>query len=141
MSQQTICTARSSGAVSRIARRLSSALVGTAALSLLAVSVHAEDAPAASSAALHKRVDYSDLDLSKPADAHLLYARLQRAAADVCGDPGVKDLRAMRWRRKCMKEALASAVIDVDHIAITELYNANNRIKLAAEPAQGTPRS
>ena len=48
----------------------------TALLALGIVSAHAEDATT--------QVSYSDLDLSRPADAKVLAARLQDAATSVC---------------------------------------------------------
>lgn len=48
----------------------------TALLALGTVSAHAED--------VTTQVSYSDLDLSRPADAKVLAARLQDAATSVC---------------------------------------------------------
>lgn len=141
MSQYKTCMTRSPAVVPDIVRRLSSAVLGVAVLSLLAVSVEAADAPASHGYEIvHKRVDYSDLDVSRHAGVNTLYVRLRRAAASVCEDPGMKGLRELRWHQKCADEALASAVRRVSHAALTELYVANNKPKSISQPAQSVPQ-
>ncbi|MFO1427047.1 MAG: UrcA family protein [Steroidobacteraceae bacterium] len=60
-------------------------------------------------------VQYADLDLDRMAGARLLYGRLQRAAAQVCGNPlrtGSRIVSA-HWQQ-CTAQAVADAVAALD---------------------------
>lgn len=85
-------------------------LLGTAAA--VAPAIASAAAPAASAADTiteSKVVRYYDLDLSKPADAARLYARIRHTAAQVCpstwGDSP---------QRECFDAAVAAAVAHVN---------------------------
>jgi UrcA family protein len=108
---------------------------GVAALSFGAASAHASDQ---SDAAIAKTVvDYSDLDLSKEADVRSLYARLQRASNRVCGDN--KDLRNLSMKRvydACYEQSLSRAVDAVNHSAVTAMFAAESRTKVAGRAAK-----
>jgi UrcA family protein len=59
-------------------------------------------------------VSYQDLDLSRPADARVLYQRLQRAAQSVCSEPASYELaRHAAWER-CVAVTLKDAVARVN---------------------------
>lgn len=108
---------------------------GVAALSCGAALAHPADqnAPEAAKAV----VKYTDLDLSKEADARSLYARLQRASARVCGD--FKDLRVLAVKRNydvCYQESLSRAVDAVNHSTVTAMFAADRRIKMAGRVAK-----
>jgi UrcA family protein len=70
-------------------------------------AAYAADAPSI-------KVSYADLDLSRPADAQVLYRRLKQAAAGVCGS-SVRPAELLRydiWRR-CYDPALHNAVMQI----------------------------
>ena len=122
----------------RTARRVAWTAIGVASASLLSVNAQAADDPYA---APQRTVDYSDLDLSVPADADTLYARLQRAAKRVCGRGDGKDLRKASRQRECYRESLAAAVATVNHNSVTALYKADKSIQLAERRDDAAPRS
>lgn len=108
---------------------------GFAALSFVGASAHASDQSDAVSAQVV--VNYTDLDLSKEADARSLYARLQRAAERVCGDN--TDLRNLSMKRvydACFQKSLSRAVNEVNHSAVTAMFAADSRVKVAGRAAK-----
>lgn len=119
-------------------RRIAWTAVGLAAVSLLSINAQAGDDP---DAAPQKAVDYSDLNLSVPADADRLYTRLQRAAKHVCGPSDARDLRKASKQRDCYRESLATAVAAVNHHSVTALYRSDKSIKLAQRRVEPAPRS
>lgn len=119
-------------------RRIAWTAIGIAAASLLSINAQAGDDPYA---APQKAVDYSDLDLSVPADADRLYTRLQSAAKRVCGRADIRDLRKTSKQRECYRESLAAAVATVNHNSVTALYKADKSIKLAERRDGTAPRS
>jgi UrcA family protein len=78
----------------------------TALLALGTVAAHAED--------VSTQVTYSDLDLSKAADARMLAARLQDAATSVC-------LKANP--ENPMPQAMQNCVSTSVHMAMTRIQN------------------
>ena len=58
-------------------------------------------------------VRYSDLDLSRPEDAHRLYVRIERAAQSVCDAPPVADLPRIQASKRCIQQAVSDAVAQV----------------------------
>jgi len=54
-------------------------------------------------------VRYDDLNLDSEAGAKALYARLERAAEQVCPTAGVRDLNRLRALQVCQEEAIARA--------------------------------
>ena len=73
---------------------------------------------------LTKTVAYGDLNLESDQGAKVLYARLRRAAQDVCAPlEDSRDLeRKVIWQ-KCVDNALASAVRQVNKPRVDALYN------------------
>ncbi len=59
-------------------------------------------------------VHYADLDLSRPADTQVLYRRLERASAAVCGRMDPMNLGARERWQHCYRDALQRAVMQVD---------------------------
>ena len=59
-------------------------------------------------------VNFADLNLDHPAGATALYVRIMRAARAVCESPGLRDLAAVQRADKCINEAIARAVAQVD---------------------------
>jgi len=72
-----------------------------------------------------RAVHYSDLDLDRSADAGRLYARITRAAGQVCRH-SVDHLsaRAQAALSKCVKTAVADAVDRVGHPNLTAVHAA-----------------
>jgi UrcA family protein len=68
-----------------------------------------------------QRVNYADLDISKPAGAKALYSRIVNAAKHVCEVNGYKDLAAMHRVQLCTDRAIDNAVRDVDSPALSAL--------------------
>jgi UrcA family protein len=68
-----------------------------------------------------KRVNFADLDISKPAGAHVLYGRIVAAARQVCELNQFQTLAAKRLMNNCIDHAIDKAVRDVDSPAVTAL--------------------
>jgi UrcA family protein len=105
------------------------AAFGVAALSLGAVAAHADPVKAV--------VNYSDLDLSRAADARSLYARLQKASDQVCSV--YKDTRNLTRKRlfeACYQDSLTRAVDDIGHASVQAVFVADERIRLASRPSK-----
>ena len=83
-------------------------------------------------------VDYHDLDLANPDQAAVLYTRIQRAAKTVCPLYTILDLERVQVWRRCYKEAVANAVLSVDHPMLTALHEGTGRTRLAARHTEGS---
>jgi UrcA family protein len=91
-------------------------LCGAIALCTLQVTARASDDGLPT-----QRVSYADLDISKPAGAKVLYARIVSAARHVCALSGYSDLGSMQWTNKCTDQAIDKAVKDVGAPALSAL--------------------
>ncbi|HEV7984964.1 MAG TPA: UrcA family protein [Steroidobacteraceae bacterium] len=70
-------------------------------------------------------VSYHGLDLSRPADARVLYARLRRAAGAVCQPVSEMELsRHLAWEQ-CYRAALERAVNQLNAPQVLALYRAD----------------
>jgi UrcA family protein len=114
--------------------------IGVATVSLLSVNAHAAGAYATDAPA-QRTVDYTDLDLSAPTDANVLYARLQKAAKMVCEPFESRDLRMLGQHKVCYQQALSSAVATVNHTAITALYQSDKNLRFASRRSDVPSRS
>jgi UrcA family protein len=71
-----------------------------------------------------RTVQFADLYISNPPDAHVLYRRIRAAAQVVCsyyffatdGD-----------KARCVRDATADAVTKINQPALSAVYNANNK--------------
>jgi len=93
------------------------------AASLVALGCAAIDSRAQAADAqqpLTKTVAYGDLNLDSEQGAKVLYARLRRAAEDVCLP---LDGRNLAQRSNCFNNAVASAVAQVNKTTVTALHN------------------
>jgi UrcA family protein len=85
---------------------------------------------------LQTTVKFADLNVSNPKGAAALYARIQRAARQVCPHLDARDLMSKVPMDACVNKAIADAVAKVGQPALFEAYNAHNsqpiRIVLAA---------
>lgn len=80
-------------------------LVGAASALTLAAPAHAAMPGPVEVAA----VATADLDLSSAEGQKILRARLQRAAADVCGEASSVDPAGRRWVKQCRADAFGKA--------------------------------
>ena len=82
---------------------------------------------------LAQSVSYRDLDLSRPADAAVLYERIGQAAAEVCepfdGSHGSK----ASLQHKCVDRAVATTVARVNDANLTARHHAEYRLRVAAQ--------
>ena len=90
--------------------------------------------------ALQTTVKFNDLDLSKPAGAALLYARIQAAAGRVCQPWDGKGLSSKVRHDACMRSAIDAAVNQVGRQELTALrdatYKPSHPIVLVAGPGR-----
>lgn len=80
-------------------------------------------------------VHYADLDLSQPAGAQELIARMHGAAAQACGPaPDIRELLQSRTYRQCISDSVARGVDAVNAPLVTELFHgaANPGLAVAA---------
>ena len=82
-----------------------------------------------------RSVKYADLNLERPADAALLYRRIEGAAELVCEPYASRDLaRNMRFRQ-CRSSAIHKAIADVHAPLLTERYAIRANPQILAPPA------
>jgi UrcA family protein len=72
--------------------------------------------------ALTKTVVYGDLNLDTEAGARTLFFRLRGAAKEVCSPLAGRSLSLQSRWQACYDKAVASAVVQVNHTAVTALY-------------------
>jgi UrcA family protein len=80
-------------------------------------------------------VHFSDLDLTRNAGVAVLYARIRFAARVVCEPVADRALQSIVARNRCMTEAIARAVADVNVPTLTSyhLTKTGQTITLAAQ--------
>jgi UrcA family protein len=109
---------------------LATAIFGALTCSLATVCTAAEANPP------QITVKFADLNVSNPKGAAALYARIQRAARQVCPHLDARDLGSAGPMAACVTKAIADAVAKVGQPALFDAYNAHNaqpiRIVLAA---------
>ena len=78
---------------------------------------------------LAQSVSYRDLNLSRPADAAVLYDRIGHAAEEVC-EPfaGAKGF-GPKLRRKCVDRAIAATVARVNDANLTARHRSNYKMR------------
>jgi UrcA family protein len=87
---------------------------------------------------LAESVSYRDLDLSRPADAAVLYDRIGHAAAEVCETyDGLKDSHPKLLRR-CVDQAIAKTVARINDANLTARHYAGDRLQVAAQSPERT---
>jgi UrcA family protein len=72
-------------------------------------------------------VSYVAADLTRPADAQKLYARIQRAARVVCSEPDIRDLPIRAAYLQCYNQAVDNAVAQVNASALTALHRSKTQ--------------
>jgi UrcA family protein len=91
-------------------------LCGALTLGALQASARAADLGVPS-----EKVRFSDLDVSKPAGAKVLYGRIVAAATRVCTVNGSRDLGTAQHTRICTAHAINNAINDVGSPALSAL--------------------
>ena len=76
---------------------------------------------------LSMTVKFADLDLTRSADAAVLYERLKGAGQTVCApfDGRSRDLGSQVHFKQCVKSAIGTAVARIDRPALTAYYRAH----------------
>lgn len=93
-------------------------------IAIVAVAAAFSSGLSAQAADRHIAVHFSDLNLSRPADAHTLLTRLEVAANRVCGGGHwMMDLHAQAIHDACMKDAMDHAVASIRSPLVVALYN------------------
>jgi len=85
---------------------------------------------AADPSAESRTVRFADLDVSNPSGAHVLYSRIRAAAQVVCS---YYFFATDTDKARCVRDATASAVTQLNQPALSAVYNANNK---ASAPSQ-----
>lgn len=104
------------------------------ALTVIAFGTVAHAAAASESQQVPKAtVSYADLNLTKQADAKILYGRLQRASHHVCAQYDVPhDLRMLNLYEVCHRQALARAVEGLGNAMVRAEYAADPTVRIAS---------
>jgi len=100
-------------------------VLATAALSTLACSLAAVCTAAEPRDPPQTTVKFADLNLSNPVGAAALYARIHRAALQVCETLEEGDFNS-KAHDDCVNKAITDAVAKVDRPALFNVYNAHN---------------
>jgi UrcA family protein len=85
------------------------------------------------------RVTTQGLDITQPAGAHQLYARLQHAAQVVCTHGMRVDLKPLKDEDACIENALADAVRSANKPLLTQAYLETHTLRQAAEHGIAVP--
>jgi UrcA family protein len=113
---------------------------GAVLFSVLALSFAAACQADNSTGAFQQKVKYADLDVSRPAGAVVLYARISAAAGDVCRILDRGDLGSKTLYQKCVRQAITDAVASVGQPALTSVYNVKNPTSKPVMLAAGLAR-
>lgn len=105
---------------------------GLPSLVALGLSVLLASSPSLVSAAdpssASRTVKFADLNISSPSNAHVLYRRILAAAQVVCSYiPFATDADKAR----CVRDAIADAVIKIDQPELSAVYNAKNNASVS----------
>ena len=100
--------------------------IGKVGVLAVALSAGAAFADSRGSERAAVAVSYAELDLSKSAGAEVLYDRLQRAAAKVCGvnnrSSSLYYVATAAEKKACYQDALSQAVAQIDAPLLKEQH-------------------
>lgn len=99
-------------------------LIATALFATGAFGLSVLTAEAASVEPPRVNVKYGDLNIDSPQGADVLYARIRRAARNVCGKFDADLLDVFRQREVCINKAISGAVTKVNAPALYAIYDA-----------------
>jgi UrcA family protein len=91
------------------------------------------------SVAVSVSVSASGLDLSEPADARELYARLQKAARSACKSSSQVGLEFLTNFGDCIEQALGDAVGSINQPQVTLVYLRTHTLAAAASHGIDVP--
>lgn len=83
-------------------------------------------------------VTYRDLDLSRPADAAVLYARIGQAAQEVCAPFDGAAGAAESLRERCVQQAIAATVARLNDTNVSAQHHTAYTVRLAARSSTRT---
>jgi UrcA family protein len=110
-------------------------VIGTA-LVIAAASMIAAVASAKGEDRVSTVVSYGDLNLSQSGDVARLYARLKYASEKVCYiGADNRNVRRFHLQAACIQDALNTAVARVNEPKLTQLHEAEPRIRVARKTA------
>jgi UrcA family protein len=82
---------------------------------------------------LAQSVSYRDLDLSRPADAAVLYDRIGQAAAQVCEPFDSSHGSKAALQHRCVDRAIATTVARLNDANLTARHHAQYQSRAAAQ--------
>jgi UrcA family protein len=100
-------------------------LVALAAAAALCFSSIAAQADETANEAPARTVRYADLDLGTQAGAAALYNRIRRAAEQVCGDTGSRQLAEVAAVKACEIRAITASVKSVHNAHLASVYDSH----------------
>jgi UrcA family protein len=115
-------------------------MTATVLFSALALSFAAMCPAGEATGANQSMVKYADLNVSSPAGAAALYARISVAADRVCQTLDGRDLASKTHFDRCVHQAITDAVTKVDQPALYSVYNAKNSTPKPIMLASGQTR-
>jgi UrcA family protein len=115
-------------------------MTATVLFSALALSFAAMCPAGDTTGANQSTVKYADLNVSSPAGAAALYARINGAANGVCWALDGRDLASKTNFNRCVHKGISDAVTKVDRPALYSIYNAKNSTQKPIMLASGLNR-
>ncbi len=120
--------------------KMKTVVVPCTLLVMLLGSLNASAVAAEAGEVVQRHVNFADLDLTRNTGAAVLYTRIKSAAGRVCDRVNARALGPAQQTRRCMDQAIARAVADVNAPELTSYYRdkARQPIKVAQDrwPAQ-----
>lgn len=104
-------------------------LVSTAIFGCALALISSVSAAGSNNRPVSLTVSFSDLDISSPAGAVELYHRIDRAAVAACS---YYWFTSDKDEARCIHDAIANAVIDVNEPALIDVYKSKNAQPLPA---------
>ncbi|HEY6455740.1 MAG TPA: UrcA family protein [Steroidobacteraceae bacterium] len=101
-------------------------LVATAIISAVATIFAPISGAADSSGALQTTVRFSDLNVSTPEGAAVLYRRIRKASYQVCSPLDHGDSKFDGRLDVCVNKAIADAVTKANQLALSAVYNSRH---------------
>jgi UrcA family protein len=102
---------------------------------LIAILVATFTMGAASAAEDRIVIHYSDVDLTTPVGAQVLYRRIVNASHEVCHRESVLGVYGFFIWRKCVQDAISGAVSNVDNPLVTAQYHGHTPSRLYSSRA------
>ena len=107
--------------------RLTASLLAAAAGAVLFGAAPLTATAATESDAPTMAVSYADLDLATESGARILFERIEVAADEVCpAVPDIRDLNRVATHSRCVREAIARAVQQVDSPRLAAVFSAES---------------